>query len=180
MKAPRIPAALQNPCDAPPVDICPTVFLSTIHVRLEYTRPRLHNCQPFSLFSVIPLEPDQMYTYQLQPIEKDWEAFHCLIPEIDIHPGPSHLNSPQELSTLLNTALTTFIVGESTQSCRRGSQSQKQALIPLSQIAPSIFTRGYRQVSSPDLPHHIDQLEPLMSLTILVTEPASSVYSLHR
>ncbi|KAH8428767.1 uncharacterized protein LDX57_006449 [Aspergillus melleus] len=173
LKTPRIPTALQSPCDAPRVDLTPTVFLSSITVRLEYTRSRqlLPSCSftetapipiPYNTFynspavpiphrtsTVLPFAPPQILTDKFQYIEKECEVFHCLLTETELPPEPES-NPPscsRELNTLLNTALVTLIAGARTPT-RKGHSSeqrtQEQHLIPLSRIAPSIFSPGYR------------------------------------
>ncbi|PLB54417.1 hypothetical protein P170DRAFT_505180 [Aspergillus steynii IBT 23096] len=179
LKTSRIPAALQSPGDAPPIDICPTVFLSTVKVRLEYTRSSLPTCHllpscpipetalapirhtgyshqkiafvPQSPETAIQFEQAQICPDQPQSVAKELEAFHCLIPETDLHPAPNYLSSSKELSTLISAALETMIVGESSHKCPPKVQSSsKQALVPISRIAPSIFSPGYREVSFPE------------------------------
>ncbi|KAI9042549.1 uncharacterized protein KD926_005404 [Aspergillus affinis] len=176
-KTSRIPTALQSPCDALRVDMIPTVFLSSITVRLEYTssgqraRQLLPSClatetaqtpipdttlynRPVGTFlhynpPDFSFDPLQIPTDKLQYIEEELEAFQSLISDTEPPPGPG--SSPpsclRELTTLLNTALVTLIVG-ARKSTRKGlpseQETQEQHLIPLSRIAPSIFSPGYR------------------------------------
>ncbi|KAK1139038.1 hypothetical protein N8T08_001342 [Aspergillus melleus] len=177
LKTSRIPIALQSPCDAPRVDITSTVLLSSITVRLEYTRsvqrtrPLLQSSLitetapipiPYNTFynspavpislhnpTVFPFDPPQIFTDKFQYIETECEVFHCLLTETELPPEPESNppSSSRELNTLLNTALVTLIAGARNPSRKRRpieQETQEQHLMPLSRLAPSIFSSGYR------------------------------------